>query len=309
MTQVLARQSISLACLLLAASALAMNGCGGTDEGRPLPPDPDASEPPDPCIGHDDLEFLSIENFEEGIARAFNAGNDGNNLDNVRGQIIPFEESAPITDVLPGNGRCGESTRALRYQAEGICQWASISANLDMMNDATGWEGISLWVRQVPNPDVAEPVGRGVRVGIRDLFTVESTGADEKYCGSAATEENPEANRESPAADRSTCPPSGPCPTLSEVGADHPEKLCCDPFGVSVALTDDWYLWTIPFAEMEQGGYGRIRPEGLQISRLVRLELALGPGNYDFWIDDVAFYRRRSDATGEAGASGEGGSN
>jgi len=299
MAQLIRGRSLSCAGLVLAVFALSANGCGGTDEGRPSPSDPSEREPEDPCVGHEDLEFLSIDDFEEGIARTFNAGNDGNNLDNVRGQIIPFEESAPLTERLPGEGRCGESLYALRYQAEGICQWASISANLDMMNDASEWEGIALWVRRVPVPGVAEPTGRGVRVGIRDLFTVESTGADEKYCGSAATEENPEANRETAAADRSTCPTSPPCPTLGEVGADHPEKLCCDPFGLSVGLTDDWHLWTVPFAEMTQGGYGRIRPEGLQVSRLVRLELALGPGNYDFWIDDVAFYRHRAGSSGE----------
>jgi hypothetical protein len=296
------RRRISFAGFLLAASALASNACGGSDEGRPPPPDPSEQEAVDPCVGHEDLEFLTIQDFEENVARGFNVGNDGNNLDNVDGQILPFEESDPITQPIPGEPRCGVSTRALRYQAEGICQWASISANLDTMNDASEWEGIALWVRRTPEPEVAEPVGRGIRVGIRDLFTVESTGADQKYCGSAATEENPEANRETPAADRSTCPPSAPCPTLAEVGAEDPEKLCCDPFGLSVGLTEDWHLWAVPFAEMQQGGYGRLRPEGLQTSRLVRLELALGPGNYDFWIDDVAFYRRRAGSGGEAGA-------
>lgn len=302
MAPVKRRCSQFVLAMLLAASAFAANGCGGPDEGRPPPPEPSEREPDDPCVGHEDLEFLMIQDFEANVARGFNAGNDGNNLDNVDGQILPFEESDPITQLIPDEPRCGVSTRALRYQAEGICQWASLSANLDMMNDATGWEGLALWVRKTPEPEVPEPVGRGVRVGIRDLFTVESTGADEKYCGSAATEENPEANRETPAADRSTCPPSAPCPTLSEVGSDHPEKLCCDPFGLSVGLTEDWHLWTVPFDEMQQGGYGRARPEGLQTSRLVRLELALGPGNYDFWIDDIAFYRRR------AGSGGEGGS-
>lgn len=272
-------------------------------------PDPFASESVDPCVGPDDLEFLVIDDFEEGIARTFNVGNDGNNADNVDGQIIPFEEAAPLTEELPDSGRCGESRFALRYQAEGICQWASISANLDMMNDASEWEGIALWVRRVPEPGVAEPVGRGILVGVRDLFTVESTGADEKYCGSAATEQNPEANRPTPAADRSTCPPSAPCPTLGEVGADHPEKLCCDPFGLSVGLTEDWKLWAVPFAEMTQGGYGRVRPEGLQTTRLVRLELSLGPGNYDFWIDDVAFYRHRAGTAGHGGGAGAGAAN
>lgn len=304
MAQLTRARSMFFASLLLAMSAFATNGCGGPDEGRPLSPEPSEHAPGDPCEGHEDLEFWTIQDFEDGVARGFNAGNDGNNLDNVDGQILPFEESDPITETIPGEPRCGVSRRALRYQAEGICQWASISANLDTMNDASGWEGIALWVRQTPEPGVVEPVGRGIRVGIRDLFTVESTGADEKYCGSAATEENPVANRETPAADRSTCPSSPPCPTLTEVGVEHPEKLCCDPFGLSVGLTADWHLWTVPFAEMQQGGYGRARPEGLQTSRLVRLELALGPGNYDFWIDDVAFYRRRSAGTsgGEAGA-------
>ena len=287
MAQLFRHRSLSIAGLLLAASALALNACGGPDEGRPVVPDPFAGESVDPCVGHEDLEFLLIEDFEEGIARNFNTGNDGNNGDNVDLQIIPAEQdSAPIAHELPGEGRCGVSTLALRYQAEGICQWASISANLDTMNDATGWEGIALWVRQEPHPGVGEPLGRGIRVSVRDLFTVEATASDAAYCG---------AGRTTPVADQATCPPSAPCPTLGDedVGVDHPEKLCCDPFGLSVALTDDWQLWTVPFTEMQQGGYGRIRPEGLDISRLIRLELALGPGNYDFWLDDVAFYRRR----------------
>jgi hypothetical protein len=69
----------------------------------------------------------------------------------------------------------------------------------------------------------------------------------------------------------------------------------CDPFGLAVLLSDEWRFVQIPFALTAQKGFGKPAPTGqLAASEVTGLQFALSPGSWDFWLDDVSFYRSKN---------------
>lgn len=64
----------------------------------------------------------------------------------------------------------------------------------------------------------------------------------------------------------------------------------CDRFGAGVSLEEEWRFVTIPFDYMRQRGFGVIVPE-LDTSAITGLNMSFEVGDWDFFIDDVAFYR------------------
>jgi hypothetical protein len=65
---------------------------------------------------------------------------------------------------------------------------------------------------------------------------------------------------------------------------------CGDYFGTAVSITTSWQVFTIPFAMMAQNGWGQPVPAGINKSKLFSLRVQAA-GNYDLWIDNVAFLR------------------
>jgi hypothetical protein len=70
-------------------------------------------------------------------------------------------------------------------------------------------------------------------------------------------------------------------------------ERCGDGFTDMVQLSEDWKFYTIPFTELRQGGYGKVSPEGLDLKSAYSITLGWGPGNVDFFIDNVSFYRTK----------------
>ncbi|WP_437786850.1 hypothetical protein [Sorangium sp. So ce1097] len=65
---------------------------------------------------------------------------------------------------------------------------------------------------------------------------------------------------------------------------------CYDHYNTSVTLTSDWKHFKVPVECLKQEGYGRF--EALAQDRLGAIQFSFGRGQaFDFWIDDVAFYR------------------
>ena len=75
------------------------------------------------------------------------------------------------------------------------------------------------------------------------------------------------------------------------------EVGCYDAHGLSVSLTEAWGLSRIPFRYLSQEGWGSIAPfDASQIlsvmwSATIERGSIVPSGCFDFWIDDVAFYR------------------
>lgn len=67
----------------------------------------------------------------------------------------------------------------------------------------------------------------------------------------------------------------------------------CDKFGFFPdPLTPDFEIRFVPFAEMQQGGWGQ-PAEALRSDQLFEIGIDYGRGAWDIWIDDIGFYRRR----------------
>lgn len=70
---------------------------------------------------------------------------------------------------------------------------------------------------------------------------------------------------------------------------DGPEQ-CGDGWAKGVALSTDWKLYTIPFTELRQEGYGQ-EFSHLDLSKITLVRFTWMQGWLDVWLDDVRFYR------------------
>ena len=271
--------------------------CGG--DARPQV-NPDASFPPDPgsgpflCSVADGFEFSSIEDFELGAAgNGWFTNNDVcatcqplvDDLADVQALLagspadktLLAEQQADLDTLAPCREKCAASQQPCTFDKplpaermpRGRCQsWWALHGRTQRLGgwggnygvrftpprDAHEFKGIAFWGRAAPGSRNA------VRVELADKYT------DEKYVG-------PDGG-----------PICNPSSTLDSLTTG------CDKFGGYAVLGDDWQLVLIPFDELRQAGWGRKAPD-LDLAALRYLSFTFGPGSWDLWIDDVAFYR------------------
>lgn len=214
------------------------------------------------------------------------------------------------TSPIEAGGRCGTSGRALHLVAKnlsicvsditgrqgyGATLFVTFNVNLGAGisaagYDASAWEGVSLWVRKGSGEG-----GNSFLALARDPYTapvLNSPDAAPTLCNSQP---------------QSYCgSPSFPC--ISPEGGIFvtpggklmpaiPDSERCDPFGARVPATGDWRFVKLPFAQLKQGGAGKPSPlGGVDVTALVGLEFLFSPGDWDLWIDDIAFYRSAPEA-------------
>ncbi|WP_434041815.1 MULTISPECIES: CIA30 family protein [Sorangium] len=83
---------------------------------------------------------------------------------------------------------------------------------------------------------------------------------------------------------------------ISDPGTDPEGGVCtdeCDKWQKSLPLTAEWQQFTIPFADLKQGGWGT--PAGttaIDASKLYSIQFQVGidDAEFDVYIDDLAFY-------------------
>ena len=205
--------------------------------------------------------------------------------------ITAGDPNLPLSPIP--NGRCGTSANAFHFsgtnvaacyssttQRQGWGATVQITFNASTMNsgmstaafDASSWDGISFWQRRG-----AGPSGRAFLFSIQDPYSA----------AAPATFMHP-----------ATCPKgtaSADCfvQCSSEDGVPDAEK--CDAFGLGVGVADDWELVKVPFDLAQQKGFGLPSPLGhLDTAALLGIQFALSAGDWDLWIDDIAFYRETS---------------
>lgn len=204
----------------------------------------------------------------------------------------------PVT-TIPG-GRCGSSNQAFHLVGTNIATcydpsvlkqgWGAtlqITFNPSMNNagqaetplDAHTWDGVSFWGRRGSGPNAG-----AIIASIQDIHSAATNSLKPlpEYCNEAGV---------SPSG-ASTCL-FGCAATEAVIGnGGPPDANKCDPFGLGVLLTPEWSLVKLPFSKVKQKGFGVPSPLGhLDSSALVGLQLAFSAGNWDVWIDDIAFYR------------------
>ncbi|WP_433927517.1 carbohydrate binding domain-containing protein [Sorangium cellulosum] len=66
----------------------------------------------------------------------------------------------------------------------------------------------------------------------------------------------------------------------------------CDKWQKSLPLTEEWQQFTIPFADLKQGGWGDVAPNPqIDATKLYSIQFQVGTDpEFDVYIDDLAFY-------------------
>jgi hypothetical protein len=295
------------------AAVLALAACGGEDRGRPASESVFA-EPSERCAADDALVLAPITNFDSAVSSGLVTCSDGDfdcdfyfNYDVVhsparadgallKGSDCQLEIREGALVVAPPTGarlvkeettRCDQPQAAFHFVAENLAMckgsngrrgWGG-AEEIDFKDrpggnpqalDASAFDGFSFWVKKG-----AGTSERSIIVLAVDLYT-----AGQKNIVNAITGEP------------TAC--YGGEPIISDVPDVDFEK--CDPFAMGVTLEDDWTFVAIRFDEMRQKGFGMPSPEGLQTQELLRLQFLVTAGDWDFWLDDVAFFR---DPSGE----------
>ncbi|MGC4095012.1 MAG: hypothetical protein QM756_45260 [Polyangiaceae bacterium] len=57
-------------------------------------------------------------------------------------------------------------------------------------------------------------------------------------------------------------------------------------------MTDDWSYVVIPFATLSQKGFG-FPSAAFESNKLKKFQFLMNFGNWDYWIDDISFYRKK----------------
>jgi hypothetical protein len=192
----------------------------------------------------------------------------------------PVQSGGRLNDApMEGMDRCGSSKRALHYVGKNVAicmspttkrqgwgatlqvtfNWTS-NGKPSQPYDASAWDGVSFWIRKGTGPTAT-----AILASVQDIYTaappipVDGGKVYPEYC-SVAT------------------------------GVSDAEK--CDPFGAAVLLTDEWRFVKLPFATLQQKGFGVPSPTGkVDASNLSGVQFGLAAGNWDLWLDDIAFYR------------------
>ena len=126
----------------------------------------------------------------------------------------------------------------------------------DRSFDASQWDGIYLWVKK--NAGIG---GSAIIVSLADIYTGST------HCDMSD--------------------PNALMPGMTPV----PDTEKCDSFGTAVTLTDDWTFIPIYFDSLYQKGFGKPSPLGrLDTAHLIKLQVLLSSGDWDFLIDDVGFF-------------------
>lgn len=319
------RRANALHIAALAASLCA--ACGGEDKGR-ASPDIVVAPPLDECARAEKYEFLSVVDFEaKGQPAKCSPGvkcrDDGTtpfyfNFDDAhtdQGGDLPGLCPTPRKPLdvdpdllgnrrdiegasLPDGPRCGASKSGMHFWASniGLCFGANgrlgwgAAIDLEFVRppekgeeveeppfDASAYDGISFWVRR----------GSAASASAFILSVV-----DRQNEGTGNFIEGP------------TTPPHCGClqagPTEwscsrdpdKDFGTTFPDAQKCDAYGAAVSLTDEWTFVPIPFSGLRQKGFGFASPP-FDPSKLTRLQFLMTFGDWDFWLDDIAFYKAR----------------
>jgi len=284
--------SLRLRLLALASVGLGLCACGGRDASEPEQPvdETGSALPSDACRA--DLEaagytFITerpfATDFEQGRLSddwflSIDPSPDAEVIDGADDPIVnPAQNNGRVPQPSEFEGRrCthvdgsedSEGNWALHLQGTGLDQWG-ISLTQDYWwqtstgaLDGTEWDGVSFWVRRGPGD-----VGRSMFAGISEWHT------------RAPNDDDAEARDR----ENSFCEDFG---DLTE--------LKCDRFGVGVGVDEEWRFVAIPFSAMMQQGWGAAAPCPY-IRELWGLAFQMSAGDWDIWLDDVAYYRLPDD--------------
>jgi hypothetical protein len=173
----------------------------------------------------------------------------------------PTQAPAAMTKPFPGaeipGGRCG-SQKGVHVR---LNRWIHREGTLGRQFspttplDASDYEGVSFWMRSVPGARST------FRISVPDAFTDEKSEVDGE-------------------------------PVCTFINPKELTDNACDKFGRYFLTTSDWQFFTVPFSEMRQNGFGKQAPF-FDIANVMGLAFEYKQGRWDYWIDDIGFYRKK----------------
>jgi hypothetical protein len=286
------RVLLAPAVVLLAAGAAA---CGGQGGARPEKTDGLGTSVArvDPCEALSDYTFQTIQNgdFLDGTNREWYVNYDGIDLV-TQSSATPNAHPAPTeipwrcpnalpVDAQPNDFALNFSVRDLKppidQPPQGLLDggappkggWGCL-IGCNLADDASGWEGISFWIRQEAEAG--------------------SVGTAFMSVSEEHTDPNPDPVTNAPA----------PCQQDSDpITGSTAEQ--CDSFGMGVAVRTEWTFYALPFAKMKQRGYGKgvsqkaFLTEGLKHLRGFKIDFP-PTQDWNIWLDGVAYYKNKSNA-------------
>lgn len=287
-------------------ATLCVAACGGDDsKPRPEPAgqcgaltltgaDDPGSGPID-CAALDAYDVQLIDDFETGAATGWYVNNDRTALQ------TPVPDADPVPgERIPG-GRCRNapsvaSEYAIHILSGNLTEFGAVfGRNMRRRLDVTPCP-ISPCLGRTPPPPGVGPCGVGQATpGQEDVATECTTGADASEWEGVVLWA-----RKGPGGT------SGVRIQVSDPRTDDSNQACvcnpftnqndtsdgCDKFGSFINVDHTWRAYLVPFAGMQQGGWGLASPS-LDTSGLFSVTVQLGRGAWDLWIDDIGFYRRR----------------
>ena len=170
--------------------------------------------------------------------------------------IRPVLANAISDPILEGN-RCGESNFGIHIETAPLRQFGGSFGRSFPQLDVGNFDGIGFWARKAPAGN------DNLRISVSERHTDQNAPVD----------------------------PGEDPPCLFDAPQDNLIEFACDKFGRFVTLTNDWEYYTVPFDEMRQSGFGKAAPF-LDQQALTGMSFDFGTGEWDFWLDDVSFYRR-----------------
>lgn len=272
----------------ISSVAAAFMACGG----ETLPPDTGGgSQLIDACAEAASLETAVVADFEDLPAVNWFASNDMTPGGVVEPAILggtPLEAPKCATDTIAGSAF---HVRAIGFTAYGYSFGfnglnAIPGAGAATYFDAAEWTGLSMWVRK-GSPDS----NSSIFASVSDRFTDPSG----DFLGLFSE------------AERSLLLAPEQCPTdqamgagcfcnfnavdVDESGTPDPLLSQCDRFGAGIGIATEWRFFKVPFARMRQRAYGRPSTLPQPDRAILGIDIGLDGENWDFWIDDIAFYR------------------
>lgn len=301
----------------------ALVACGGEDRGRPSSEPPEPPEERDPCLADDGHDFQAIVDFDytvpNGPIAQCDAGvfvpltTDPNNAScmylnydsahswggedcktptgpNTYAEVEPRTGRNVRGEPIGGDGLCGSPESGLHFIGRNVATCIGTNGRL-------GW-GASLEISLSTSESLGTNTGAGGASGMGGAGGADGSGDTPGENGFDARDwdgisfwirQNAAGARAFIVTVSDPATAGEPyCSTLETV-ADS-EK--CDAFGTAITLTDEWTLVKAPFSALRQKGFGVVSPFGeIDRGNIKRLNILASAGDWDFWVDDIAFYR------------------
>jgi hypothetical protein len=267
------------------------------------------------CSVEDAYEFRNISNF---------TGDPGTQAgwflyaDNTPGGFPdPRVTSNVLVTPIPAPGRCGDTSmiqlRAYGHNFYGTGYGSYGNHAPNTRADGTGYDGISFWARSpgasdktfmlyvddgrtllmpLAAPVEGEPLPRAMD-GDQDLDGDGFMGSGDIAAGTECRIPPPQELGD-PA-----CYKGGVQPPATPSRVPEPDE-CGNQFHTYVTTTEQWQLFRIPWKELAQWPCPNRFAGGIDIADIAQIQIELIQGtDYDIWLDNIAFYRLRTDAAAE----------